>query len=340
MYVANEETARNALEQAKAHYGQVGVGNVEDISILEQVGVMSSNVAPEQVFNTEEATNMLLYGKENVEYHFVETEGETFEYIANRYDLNIEIIKEANPAVDSTNMAVGEAILLTKVNPPISVQVKKLVISREETPFDTEQRDNYEMSRGESKIVEEGSAGEDEVTTEVIERNGAVVVQNRVSAVTLVEPVTRVVERGARAVVASRKLSVNLGNGILGWPVEGNITSRYGYRSIGHHSGIDIGSSIGTPVAAAADGVVVFVQYEGGYGNLIKIDHSGSLQTYYAHLQAFSVKVGDTVKRGQMIGTVGMTGRTSGPHLHLEVRYEGVHCDPIPFLEPRQVVVE
>ena len=340
MYVANEEAARDVLEQVKAHYGRVGEDNVEAIGILEQVGAFSSKVAPEQVFSTEEAANMLLFGDAYVEYHFVETEGETFEYIANRYDLEVEDIKEANPAVDPTNMAVGEAILLAKVSPLISVQVKRVVVSREETTFETEQRDNYEMPRGESKIVEEGSPGEDEVTTEVIERNGVVVAQNRVSALTLVEPVTRVVERGAKAVVASRALSVNLGNGILGWPVNGNITSRYGYRSMGYHSGIDIGAPVGTPIAASEAGTIICAEYMGAYGNLIKIEHTGSLQTWYAHLSAFAVKVGDTVKRGQMIGTVGRTGRTTGPHVHLEVRYEGVHCDPTQFLEPRQVVIE
>lgn len=229
--------------------------------------------------------------------------------------------------------------MLSRVSPLISIQVKRMVVSREETPFETEQRDTYEMPRGENKVLVEGAPGEDEVTTEIIERNGQVVAENRVATLTLVEPVTRVVERGAKWVIASRAINVNLGNGVLGWPINGQISSRYGWRTRDFHSGLDIESPVGTPIAAADAGTVVFADHYGSYGNLVKIDHGGGLETYYAHLQAFAVDVGDKITRGQMIGTVGMTGRTSGPHVHFEVRIDGVHCDPYSYLEEQKVGV-
>ncbi|MCL1976023.1 MAG: peptidoglycan DD-metalloendopeptidase family protein [Firmicutes bacterium] len=339
MCVASENSAREAVEQAKLFYGRVGESGVEDVDVLERVGVLFSNVDPNEVLSVHEATNMLLFGKADVEYHYVETEGETFEYIANRYDCMVDDIKKSNPMIDSTNMAVGEPILLSEVEPLISVQVKRVIVSHEETPFETEQRDNYEIARGDKLVVTEGMPGEDEITTEIVERNGVALTQNRVSTLTLVEPVTRVVERGAKWVIASRASGVNSGDGDLGWPVNGKISSRYGYRSLGFHSGLDLESPIGTPIAAAKDGVVVYAEFMGNYGNLIKIDHGESMTTWYAHLQAFSVDVGDKVTRGQMIGTVGRTGRTTGAHVHFEVRIDNQHCNPLQFLEPRKVEI-
>lgn len=111
-----------------------------------------------------------------------------------------------------------------------------------------------------------------------------------------------------------------------GWAVpvkKYGISAVYGQAggwSSGHHTGLDFTASEGSAVLAAADGKVVSNEYEGAYGNLIKIAHKGGITTWYAHLGSTKVKKGDTVKAGQKIGTVGMTGRTSGPHLHFEVR--------------------
>ncbi|MCR4433505.1 MAG: peptidoglycan DD-metalloendopeptidase family protein [Caldiserica bacterium] len=117
------------------------------------------------------------------------------------------------------------------------------------------------------------------------------------------------------------------------WPVSGNITSYFGYRSWGDfHRGIDIGAAYGTPVAAAADGIVVAAEYRGTYGNMILIAHAGGISTVYAHLSGFAVGPGDTVSQGEVIGWVGMTGLTTGPHLHFEVRVGGEFVDPLEWL--------
>ncbi|MDI6868389.1 MAG: peptidoglycan DD-metalloendopeptidase family protein [Coprothermobacterota bacterium] len=117
------------------------------------------------------------------------------------------------------------------------------------------------------------------------------------------------------------------------WPVGGNITSYFGYRSWGDfHRGIDIGAAYGTPVAAAADGIVVAAEYRGTYGNMILIAHAGGISTVYAHLSGFAVGPGDTVSQGEVIGWVGMTGLTTGPHLHFEVRVGGEFVDPLEWL--------
>jgi murein DD-endopeptidase MepM/ murein hydrolase activator NlpD len=99
------------------------------------------------------------------------------------------------------------------------------------------------------------------------------------------------------------------------------------------HTGQDFAAPIGTPVHALADGTIVFASWDGAYGNKIAIQHAGTLVTWYAHLSKFEVKVGDKVRAGQLIGLVGDTGNTTGPHLHLEIRpTPDVPVDPLPWL--------
>ncbi len=95
---------------------------------------------------------------------------------------------------------------------------------------------------------------------------------------------------------------------------------------------MDIGAAYGSPVEAAKDGVVVGAEYLGSYGNMVLIDHLDGLQTVYAHLSGFNVDVGQEVAQGDVIGWVGMTGYTTGPHLHFEVRASGEFVDPLQFL--------
>jgi murein DD-endopeptidase MepM/ murein hydrolase activator NlpD len=120
------------------------------------------------------------------------------------------------------------------------------------------------------------------------------------------------------------------------WPVSGPVVSPFGYRCLGGicrmHEGIDIGVGYGTAIHAAAAGTVIFAGWEGGYGNLILIDHGGGLATAYAHQSSFAVGSGARVAQGQVIGYVGCTGRCFGPHLHFEVRVNGSAVDPLGYL--------
>lgn len=121
-------------------------------------------------------------------------------------------------------------------------------------------------------------------------------------------------------------------------PSRGYVTSGYGMRIdpftglAQHHSGIDFSARLGAPVSSTADGVVIFSGKHGAYGNMIEIDHGHGLVTKYAHLSAIHVKVGEKVKRGHMVGEVGNTGRSTGPHLHYEIRLNGIPQDPRRFM--------
>ena len=111
-------------------------------------------------------------------------------------------------------------------------------------------------------------------------------------------------------------------------PVSGTITSRFGRRSGGTHTGLDIANSTGTPIKAAATGTVIYSGYKGSYGRLIIIAHTDSIQTYYAHCSRLYATAGQTVSQGEVIAAVGSTGNSTGPHLHLEVRVNGVAKNP------------
>ena len=99
------------------------------------------------------------------------------------------------------------------------------------------------------------------------------------------------------------------------------------------HEGVDFGAQVGTDIVAAASGVVITVDRHPEYGNMVEIDHGNGLSTRYAHISRTVVKVGALVRRGQKIAEVGTTGRTTGPHLHFEVRHEGVAVNPFRFLQ-------
>ena len=120
-------------------------------------------------------------------------------------------------------------------------------------------------------------------------------------------------------------LPINIG---LEEPTSGVIMSRFGMRGSSYHTGIDVANSMGTTIYAAADGVVKFTGWYGGYGNLVIITHYDGLETYYAHCQSILVTADEPVSQGQPIALMGSTGNSTGPHLHMEVRVDGVAQNP------------
>jgi murein DD-endopeptidase MepM/ murein hydrolase activator NlpD len=118
----------------------------------------------------------------------------------------------------------------------------------------------------------------------------------------------------------------------ISWPVGGVLTSPYGMRWGRMHQGIDVGAGMGTPIRAAAGGTVFFCGSMGGYGNATLIDHGNGMVTLYAHQSQLACSNGQRVGAGQVIGYVGSTGHSTGPHLHFETRVGGVAVDPMQYL--------
>ena len=125
------------------------------------------------------------------------------------------------------------------------------------------------------------------------------------------------------------------------WPVDGRLESYFGKRSDpfsgegAFHRGIDITAPVGTPIHAAADGIVVFAQVFSGLGRLVVIDHGNGIQTYYGHMSQFAVVAGQEIRQGEVIGRVGKSGRATGSHLHYEVRLHNNPENPVRYLSNR-----
>jgi murein DD-endopeptidase MepM/ murein hydrolase activator NlpD len=121
---------------------------------------------------------------------------------------------------------------------------------------------------------------------------------------------------------------------MLDWPLRGVLYARFGKKGREPHDGIDLAAPAGTPVKTAQEGSVLYAGEQRGYGLIVIIQHSEHLITLYAHNRDLRVRTGQKVRRGQVIATVGESGKTSGPQLHLEVRVGGKPVDPLDYLGP------
>lgn len=164
------------------------------------------------------------------------------------------------------------------------------------------------------------------------------------------EPATKT-DPTFKALFNSWKKLDSLQDGVIAVPSDKPVktaayTSSFGVRSdpfkggAAMHAGIDLAGPVGTPIYATADGTVSEAGWNGGgYGNLIKLDHGRGIETRYGHLSSLSVRAGERVKRGQMIGRMGSTGRSTGSHLHYEVRIDGRAVNPIPFMRSTDYLI-
>lgn len=150
--------------------------------------------------------------------------------------------------------------------------------------------------------------------------------------VVYVPPVRKASGGNSGSIGSSRNVNrgggASLGGLTLIRPVGGKISCRYGQQRGYYHTGLDIATANGTPIVAAADGVVSYAAYHYSYGNLLIVNHANGVQTYYAHCSRLNVSVGQSVSQGQTIAAVGSTGNSTGPHLHLEVRVNGTAQNP------------
>lgn len=133
--------------------------------------------------------------------------------------------------------------------------------------------------------------------------------------------------------------SHSYGGSLSLWPASGPVTSSFGWRihpiygSWRFHSGVDIAADYGAPIVAPGDGVVICSEWIGGYGNAVMVDHGGGVVSLYGHCESLLVQYGQHVTKGQVIATVGSTGNSTGPHLHFEVRQDGVSVDPTGYFK-------
>ena len=327
--VATVEEGQSVLDKLKeTAVANQGDATVKSVEFMEDVTLEAGNVKVGDVKTPTEIIAEIQAGKEAVKTHTVQ-KGESFWTIASNHDVTVRELQNLNPDINPNRLQIGQVINLTCLEPLINVVVVKEVTVEESIAYATEYKETANLYRGETQVVKKGTNGKKMVTYEVKETNGTTLEKTTLNEIVISEPVSAVVNKGTKAVA----LSSRSGDGILNWPMSGKITSPYGTRSSGFHSGIDIGGKIGRGVYSAAGGKVVLASWYYAYGNCIVIDHGNGMKTRYAHLSAYKCKVGDTVERGQLIGLCGNTGRSTGPHLHFEVIVNGSTKNPINYLK-------
>lgn len=267
-------------------------------------------------------------------------ENDTPIIIAARNNMTLDELVQYNPSI-MTRCVIGQQVLVNKSQPFLPVSVISEETYEETIDYTVEYVDSSKYLKGYNVTTREGEEGKRLVTARVERVDGIVVKTTVIDSKTKVikEPVSKKVTRGTSVVTASSGGSYNgpiSSSGFI-WPATGGyISSPYGWRGRSFHTGIDYafrGNGYGKPVYAVAGGTVVFAGWGNSYGYLVKIDHGNGVQTWYGHSSKLLVSKGQVVQQGQQIAKVGSTGRSTGNHVHLEVRIYGSTQNPLNYLK-------
>jgi murein DD-endopeptidase MepM/ murein hydrolase activator NlpD len=344
MYLSSEEEAELTIERLitqyveKEEYDQyleieegksINIGETifTDITLTEEIIKEEALASPNEILSIDEAVKKLNKGVLE-EKPYIVKEGDVLGSIASKYDLTTAKLLEMNENLDKDGVIrVGQEIQVTAYQPIVEVLSTRLSKVEEEIPYKTEIKEDDSMWKGDNKVTQEGQPGIQVIEYEITEKNGNVVKREILTEEVTKEPLKKIITKGTKE-MPSR------GSGQLGWPAVGGYISSYqGNRWGRFHKGIDIARPSNYNILSADNGTVTQASYNGGYGNLIRINHNNGMETLYAHLASIDVKVGQTVTKGQKIGVMGTTGNSTGIHLHFEVYQNGKLKNPMDYLK-------
>jgi murein DD-endopeptidase MepM/ murein hydrolase activator NlpD len=298
-----------------------------DVSFKEKVDAEKAQVDPKEILSSDEAVNLLLKGSLEEKKYKVE-EGDVLGSIAEKHKLTTAELLKLNPGLDEDGaLKIGSELKVTVNKPLVHTVVKKEVNEIEKIAYDKEVVEDSSMNKGDTKVKQEGEDGETSVTFISTEVNGSQTDKNVTEEKELKKPVKYIVIKGT-------KETPSRGSGSFAWPTNGGyISSKQGPRWGKVHKGIDIARPSDKTIKSVDNGVVVSAGWDdGGYGNKVVIDHQNGYKTIYAHLDSISVSAGQTIGRGEKIGIMGMTGESTGVHLHIEVYKNGSLINPLDVL--------
>lgn len=316
-----------------------------DIYVEEDITIKKTNISVKEVVYNEvnELSSFLLYG-ENKEVKTVKaSSADTITSLSYKNKISVEEFFLSNPEFTSINniFYTGQEVVIAKIDPQISVVVEKFTVEDQTVKYDTVEQYDSKLTQGTSYISQKGVNGTLRVSQNVRSINGTITYVKPTGDETIKQSKNEIILIGTKVIPHVGSVSS------WGWPTKKGytISSYYGYRTspiTGRrelHSGIDIaGTGMGSPVYASNNGTIIVRERVHSYGYYIMIDHNNGYYTLYAHMNGFAknLSVGSVVSRGQLIGYVGSTGYSTGPHLHFEIR---VGCsryscvtNPWPFL--------
>ena len=317
---------------------RTGEGNeraefIQDVEVVDGLYPISSVVPADEM--EEKLTAQTVVAK-----HYAVQQGDVLGAIARKHNMTLDELRALNPEIQETDkILIGQELLVQRPQPYLRVQVVRTISYTEAIPYETEQiKDNSQYVTYE-KVKTKGVEGSRDIVAEVTLVDGVEQSRKIISSTVTKEPTTKVVVVGTKKKTNSAGTTVVVGDGVstgkFVWPVPICHNMSRGFSS--GHKALDITNGpikvLGQKFIAADGGVVVEASngWNGGYGNMIRIRHSGGYETIYAHCKTLYVVPGQKVTKGQVLGLIGSTGRSTGPHLHFEVRLNGRAIDPMQF---------
>ena len=260
--------------------------------------------------------------------------GDTPSGVAKKNGVSYSDFKAMNPDCES-KFLIGQKVYIAKSEPFAAVKVIRKETYKVETMYETETINDNSKSISYTKVTQNGVKGITEVTANMEYVNGVKVKETVLSTKVLQQVVNQKIVKGTKMPAAATVTASSGGSSISGlkfiWPVAGGyISSPFGGAR--RHGGIDIAAPRGTAIYAAEDGVVTLARWNGSYGNCVVIDHGNGIQTLYGHASKLVAKVGQKVKKGDVIALVGSTGRSTGNHCHFEIHKGGSRINPAPYI--------
>lgn len=325
--VETENDAKNVIDNVKSYFTQnIDKDSILEVSTAEKVEIEQVNVDNSALQKPEDIANYIVKGTDKEEKYTVE-EGDTYWTIAEYYNMALDDLISANPSSNPEFIQIGDELNLIVPKPFVNVQVKRKVKQEEKMKYLTEYKYVSYMYNDEEIIQTSGEYGLSQIEAIVTEQNGIQVAKEIITEKVITNPQTEVIVTGTQDPPPSK------GTGYFINPLPAStISSRFGSRSGGFHTGLDMARSLGSSIKAADGGVVVFAGWSGSYGYMVEIDHGGGFTTRYAHCNDIYVSRGEKVYQGKIVGTVGTTGISTGPHLHFEVRKYGNPVNPSSYI--------
>ncbi len=321
LVMKDRDEAEKLLDELKKPYivenGTTGI--VENVQLVDTL----SN--KENIVSVPRALDIVKSGFQKIAPYQVK-DGDNLWNIASNSGLSVDSLLALNPGLNPGSLKPGDSIQLARTESLINVETVLSKVVTESVGYQVVEKQDSSLLRGQTKIVNQGKEGQKEVTYQITQRNGAEVDRKQIAEAVTAHPQNKIVAKGTRTLLASR------GGGRLVWPASGSVSSGFGTRGGRDHTGIDIVGRVGSPVVAAEAGTVIRAGWYSGYGKCIDISHGSGVVTRYAHLSSINVSNGQVVSRGEYIGGVGNTGRSTGPHLHFEVIINGTPHNPLNFL--------
>lgn len=242
------------------------------------------------------------------------------ENVGFKENITIEEIKVSPNKIDN------EETVLKIITPLLTIQTEETITQLEEIPYKVVYKFDESMYINETKVLIAGIEGKKEVQYAITKENGAVVEKRVANVKVMNQAINQEMLKGTKAIPSK-------GSGVLAWPTFGGIiTSDYGPRWDSFHFGLDISGVKDETIKAADNGKIIFTGVKSGYGKTVMIDHDNGIVTLYAHLNIISVALGDTIAKEQKIGVMGSTGRSTGKHLHFEVKVNDEPKNPLNYI--------